>query len=40
MEAGKFKEAPLETGFELPNGETLPFRHVMFEQIDVNAGSG
>lgn len=34
---GVFKHDALKTGFELPNGKTLPFWHVMFEQLDYSA---
>jgi hypothetical protein len=36
-EPGALKRQPVETGFELPNGQTLPFWHVMFENVDVQS---
>jgi len=39
-EAGKFDHSAVPTGFELPNGMELPFWHVMFESIDVEATRG
>ena len=32
-----FKPSPVKTGFTLPNGQTLPFWHVMFSNINVKA---
>ncbi len=34
---GKFVHKPVKTGFKLPNGMELPFWHVMFENLTVNA---
>ncbi len=34
---GTFKPDPVDTGFKLPNGMTLPFWHVMFENLTVTA---
>lgn len=39
-EKGVFTPAPVKTGFTLPNGKDLPFWHVMFETLDVDAGRG
>jgi len=38
MEKGAFKHNNVKTGFTLPNGMELPFWHVMFENLDINAG--
>ena len=38
QETKSFVQQPVNTGFELPNGNILPFWHVMFESIDVNSG--
>jgi hypothetical protein len=32
-----FQAAPVNTGFTLPNGEQLPFWHVMFNNLDIQA---
>ncbi|PHS24438.1 MAG: hypothetical protein COA84_09435 [Robiginitomaculum sp.] len=37
MKNGVFMKKPVNTGLTLPNGMTLPFWHVMFENLDVNA---
>lgn len=37
MKSGTFMMAPLATGFTLPNGMALPFWHVMFENLKVDA---
>lgn len=37
MESGTFTKKPVKTGFKLPNGEELPFWHVMFETLDIEA---
>jgi len=37
MEEGKFVHKDVATGFELPNGMELPFWHVMFENLEINA---
>ncbi|MFQ5699289.1 MAG: hypothetical protein ACE5IL_13520 [Myxococcota bacterium] len=37
---GIFTKAPVHTGMQLPNGMTLPFWHVMFEALDVEAHRG
>jgi hypothetical protein len=34
---GKFKHDAVKTGFQLPNGKMLPFWHVMFENLQVEA---
>lgn len=34
---GKFRPDPVKTGFKLPNGMTLPFWHLMFENLTVTA---
>jgi len=39
-EEGRFRHDALETGFELPNGKTLPFWHVMFGNLEVESGRG
>jgi hypothetical protein len=36
-EKGHFVEDPLSTGFMLPNDKELPFWHVMFNNLDVQA---
>lgn len=35
-----FTPKPVQTGFQLPNGKTLPFWHVMFENVQIQAGRG
>ena len=40
MQTGHFERKPVKTGFELPNGMELPFWHVMFENLDINATRG
>lgn len=37
MGEGKFVHKDVATGFELPNGMELPFWHVMFENLEINA---
>lgn len=37
---GRFEESPVDTGFTLPNGQTLPFWHVMFENVEVSSERG
>ena len=37
MDAGHFVKSPVPTGFTLPNGMELPFWHVMFENLEVDA---
>lgn len=37
MKNGVFMKKPVNTGLTLPNGMTLPFWHVMFENLDVKA---
>ncbi len=37
MKTMAFEKAPVKTGFKLPNGMSLPFWHVMFEAVQVNA---
>lgn len=32
-------DRPVETDFELPNGQDQPFLHIMFEEIDLLQGS-
>jgi hypothetical protein len=32
-----FTSKPVETGFTLPNGQSLPFWHVMFEPVEISA---
>lgn len=39
-EASNFTSAPVKTGFTLPNGQALPFWHVMFGNLDINATRG
>lgn len=34
---GALQPSPVKTGFTLPNGETLPFWHVMFENVQTQA---
>jgi plastocyanin len=34
----RFEPRPVNTGFTLPNGETLPFWHVMFRNVSVESG--
>lgn len=36
-EEGRFEHSDLPTGFTLPNGQELPFWHVMFENLDIAA---
>jgi len=38
QETQSFEPKPVNTGFTLPNDETLPFWHVMFESLDINSG--
>ncbi len=38
MKTMAFDKVPVKTGFKLPNGMELPFWHVMFENVEVNAG--
>lgn len=40
LEHGTFKKSPVTTGFELANGQTLPFWHVMFQNLTINADRG
>lgn len=40
MEEGLFEHAPVQTGFTLPNGQPLPFWHVMFESVETEAQRG
>lgn len=40
MEAGRFHHVDLPTGFTLPNGMELPFWHVMFENLEIQADRG
>lgn len=40
MENMSFMQKPVNTGFELPNGMTLPFWHVMFENLEIDATRG
>ncbi|RMF85679.1 MAG: hypothetical protein D6736_16745 [Nitrospinota bacterium] len=37
---GKFTPKPVKTGFTLPNGKPLPFWHVMFENLEIEAERG
>lgn len=37
MQAESFDQAPVKTGFNLPNGMELPFWHVMFENLEVSS---
>ena len=37
MGQGRFEHSPVKTGLTLPNGKTLPFWHVMFESVEVDA---
>jgi len=37
MKTMAFDNVPVKTGFKLPNGKELPFWHVMFENVQVNA---
>lgn len=39
-EEGRFEQSPVQTGFTLPNGQPLPFWHVMFENVTVSAERG
>lgn len=34
---GVFEPSPVHTGFKLPNGQELPFWHVMFSNLDIHA---
>lgn len=34
---GKFEKKPVDTGFTLPDGQPLPFWHVMFENLEISA---
>lgn len=36
-EEGEFVHNNVQTGFELPNGKELPFWHVMFENLEIDA---
>ncbi len=36
-EEGSFQQEPVSTGFSLPNGMELPFWHVMFENLEIDA---
>lgn len=40
MEEGRFHHESLPTGFELPNGKTLPFWHVMFGNLEIESSRG
>ncbi|HQU16731.1 MAG: hypothetical protein B7Z66_11465 [Chromatiales bacterium 21-64-14] len=40
MATGHYTNAPVNTGFTLPNGMPLPFWHVMFENLKVEAHRG
>ncbi len=40
MKTGHFDPAPVKTGFRLPNGMPLPFWHVMFENLKIEARRG
>ncbi len=37
MGEGRFEHSAVDTGLTLPNGMALPFWHVMFESVDVDA---
>ncbi len=37
MENMTYTKSPVKTGFKLPNGMMLPFWHVMFENLEINA---
>ena len=37
---GRFDPKPVKTGMKLPNGMTLPFWHVMFENLQVDSTRG
>jgi len=37
MENMTYVKKPVKTGFTLPNGKELPFWHVMFENLDIDA---
>ncbi|MEX0600653.1 MAG: hypothetical protein WD205_08425, partial [Rhodothermales bacterium] len=39
-EEGTFEQNPVTTGFTLPNGMELPFWHVMFENLEIEASRG
>jgi len=39
-QAGSFEKKPVATGLKLPNGKTLPFWHVMFENLSIESGRG
>jgi len=38
MGEGHYEKKPVQTGFKLPNGMELPFWHVMFSNLDIQAG--
>lgn len=40
MQSGHFVKSAVPTGFDLPNGTQLPFWHVMFENLTVEARRG
>ena len=40
MKEGRFEHSAVKTGLKLPNGMELPFWHVMFENLNVNAHRG
>jgi len=40
MKEGGFTHKPVKTGFTLPNGKPLPFWHVMFESLEIQAQRG
>ncbi len=40
MKEGSFDHVPVNTGFTLKNGMKLPFWHVMFENLQINASRG
>lgn len=40
IDAGRFRQSPVRTGFTMEDGEPLPFWHVMFESVDVSAERG
>lgn len=37
MKNMKFKESDFDTGFELPNGKQIPFWHVMYNNLEIEA---
>ena len=39
-EAGRFHHSNVKTGFTLPNGNPLPFWHVMFGNVDIRSTRG